>query len=239
MSDLRAREASIHSCAHGRAGVGSHALTNAVGTRSVGFFPGGSEEYDRGMLYTTHFRSRPSRRSSAPVCLLPQQHLAAVGRQAETSNETTAARQLTARRWTALRWTALHPTRGLWILGLRFQIPIPASATGADGVCIFCSDEEWHCGGHVAPQCPPGVGEGGQCAGVVVNAGDCVTCGSDGGGDDRECIGNMPKDGYWKPSSCPMFALDYDVNAGILQRTSQGSILGSSADTHPRFSKCE
>jgi hypothetical protein len=82
-------------------------------------------------------------------------------------------------------------------------IPLPDPDSGqcdrADGVCVFCSDDEWHCGGHVAPQCPPGVAEGGQCAGVVVNAGDCVTCGSDGAGDDWECIGIMPKDGYWKP----------------------------------------
>jgi hypothetical protein len=56
-----------------------------------------------------------------------------------------------------------------------------------NGTCVLCSDDNWHCGTAVYPQCPATIGPNGGGSCVPGKGFPCVTCDSDGIGYEVPC----------------------------------------------------
>jgi hypothetical protein len=88
---------------------------------------------------------------------------------------------------------------GLIDAGIPEPAPDSSQCNRTSGVCVFCSDQNWHCGDMVWPACPPGTDleAGAYCAGLPIDNNDCFVCANDGSGDLWPCVGVMPKEAYW------------------------------------------
>ena len=70
------------------------------------------------------------------------------------------------------------------------------------GICVLCSDEQWHCDGPVFKQCPAGIQKGSSCAGWSAGS-QCFTCPTSTTGENWIC----ETKGTWSgpiadPSTC-------------------------------------